>query len=436
MSAPAIRVENVSKVYRIGQRLDATRTMAGALTGFVTSPLRNLRRLRALARFRGDEDEMAGEVVWALRDVSFTVDRGEVLGVIGRNGAGKSTLLKVLARITAPTTGRVTLDGRISSLLEVGTGFHPELTGRENVYLNGSILGMSRSEIDAKLDEIVDFSGVEKFIETPVKYYSSGMRVRLAFSVAAHLEPEILLVDEVLAVGDIEFQRKCIGKMGEVSRAGRTVLFVSHSMTAVASLCDRGIWIEGGTIRSEGPIDAIISAYLSAAETETEVDISGRSDRIGDGKVRFTDLTVTGSAARGTPGQVLSGAPAEISLYFEKPAPIAIAKAEFTVVVNDAYQNPLFACATHLHGNITGLPSEGCVRFKIDRFPLSAGEYKLRVHCAVNDEVSDLIEEAGRLTVYSGDFYGSGRLPRADRHGVFLVDYDWSVEALNGESGA
>jgi len=263
MSETAIKVEHLSKRYRIGTQDEVHDTFAGALSAFVRSPIKNLRRLRGLSRLEAGE---ADDIIWALKDVSFEVQRGEVLGIIGRNGAGKSTLLKILSRITEPSSGRAVINGRVSSLLEVGTGFHPELTGRENVYLNGTILGMRKAEIDRKFDEIVDFSGVEKFIDTPVKFYSSGMRVRLAFSVAAHLEPEILLIDEVLAVGDASFQKKCLGKMGDVALGGRTVLFVSHNMAAMRSLCERVILLLDGKIDFIGSAESAINTYLHTAK--------------------------------------------------------------------------------------------------------------------------------------------------------------------------
>jgi lipopolysaccharide transport system ATP-binding protein len=245
----AIEAERLSKRYRIGQLQAAYGTLRDSL-------------VRTTARLTGREDEQARQEIWALRDVSFGVHEGEALGVIGRNGAGKSTLLKVLTRITTPTSGRAVIRGRVGSLLEVGTGFNPELTGRENIFLNGSILGMKRREIQRKLDDIVEFSGVEKFIDTPVKRYSSGMSVRLAFSVAAHLEPEILLVDEVLAVGDAEFQQRCLGRMEEMSGTGRTVLFVSHNMQTINQLCDRAIWLQDGTIVEDGEPSDVITHYL------------------------------------------------------------------------------------------------------------------------------------------------------------------------------
>ena len=230
------------------------------------------------------------EDFWALRDVSFEVKRGEVVGVIGRNGAGKSTLLKILSRITEPTEGRIEIEGRVASLLEVGAGFHPELTGRENIYLNGAILGMRRGEIKAKFDEIVAFAEVEKFLDTPVKHSSSGMYVRLAFAVAAHLEPEILIVDEVLAVGDAEFQKKCLGKMGDVARGGRTVLLVSHQMAAVENLCQNGILLHCGRVDFRGPAADVIAAYAKEGARLTSVSLIDRSDRLGNGVIRFVDF--------------------------------------------------------------------------------------------------------------------------------------------------
>lgn len=257
----ALVISNISKRYRLGEREAKADSLMAALRKGVGAPLRNLRRLRGLSVGASEDD--GDSVLWALRDINLSVNRGEVVGIIGRNGAGKSTLLKVISRITVPTSGRIEVFGRVSSLLEVGTGFHPELTGRENIFLNGSILGMSKREIEASFDEIVEFSGVGRFLDTPVKRYSSGMYVRLAFSVAAHLEPDILIIDEVLAVGDAEFQAKCLGRMGEVSeKDGRTVLFVSHNMSAVRSLCPRCVWIDGGGVVMDGPSEQVVEAYL------------------------------------------------------------------------------------------------------------------------------------------------------------------------------
>jgi lipopolysaccharide transport system ATP-binding protein len=253
MGDVAIRVSGLSKQYRIGASRKSYSTLRDTVTDAVGGMVRSL---------RGNGVRQPDDTIWALKDVSFEVKRGEVLGIIGRNGAGKSTLLKILSRITEPTCGEVDVYGRVGSLLEVGTGFHPELTGRENVYLNGAVLGMRRREIQGKFDEIVDFSGIEKFIDTPVKHYSSGMYMRLAFAVAAHLEPEILLVDEVLAVGDAEFQKKCLAKMGEVAKEGRTVVFVSHNMTAIKSLCQRGILLGGGREILSGTAEDVVRLYF------------------------------------------------------------------------------------------------------------------------------------------------------------------------------
>ncbi|MCR4405504.1 MAG: ABC transporter ATP-binding protein [Anaerolineae bacterium] len=261
MSDIAIRVEGISKQYHIGKKREKYATLRDTLTDVLAAPFR-----RASKLLRGQATGAAelDETIWALKEVSFEVGRGEVVGIIGRNGAGKSTLLKILSRITEPTEGYAEIHGRVGSLLEVGTGFHPELTGRENIYLNGAILGMKRVEIDHKFDEIVAFSEVERFIDTPVKHYSSGMYLRLAFAVAAHLEPEILLIDEVLAVGDAAFQKKCIGKMGSVAKEGRTVVFVSHNMGAITQLCERTLWLDEGRLRLSGLSSDVVAAYLSS----------------------------------------------------------------------------------------------------------------------------------------------------------------------------
>lgn len=261
MSDPVIKVQNLSKRYRLGLKEKQADTLVGQISQIIRSPYENLKRLRDLNKF-GVEDE---SVFWALKDVSFEVKEGEVLGIIGKNGAGKSTLLKILSQITEPTSGKIEIHGRVASLLEVGTGFHPELSGRENIYMNGTILGMTRKEIDSKLDEIIDFSGVEKFIDTPVKFYSSGMKVRLGFSVAAHLDPEILIIDEVLAVGDYEFQKKCLGKMEDVSKnQGRTIIFVSHQMDAIRNLCSKCLLLKNGYIVGNGETNSVISSYIGS----------------------------------------------------------------------------------------------------------------------------------------------------------------------------
>jgi len=302
----AIKVENISKCYRIGLKEDRHDTFGMSMFNFIKSPLKNYRKYRALYKFddmKFDQDanldNNPSDIVWALRDVSFDVKEGEIVGIIGLNGAGKSTLLKILSKITVPTSGRATIRGRISSLLEVGTGFHPELSGRENVYLNGTILGMRKKEIDRKFDEIVDFSGIEKFIDTPVKRYSSGMKMRLAFAVAAHLEPEILLIDEVLAVGDARFQDKCLDKMKDVGRHGRTVLFVSHNMPAVTRLCPRTIMLNGGRVQLDDSSHRVVSAYLHTDKaTKAERAWHDLREAPGDEVVRLCSVRVRNKDGR------------------------------------------------------------------------------------------------------------------------------------------
>ncbi|MCX7609820.1 MAG: ABC transporter ATP-binding protein [Anaerolineales bacterium] len=310
-----IAVENLGKRYRIGLTPQKYQTLSEKLTNALSAPLRAIRGVRSPMAD-------AADTIWALRDVSFEVEEGQVLGIIGRNGAGKSTLLKILSRITEPTTGRAILRGRVGSLLEVGTGFHPELTGRENIFLNGAILGMKRAEIERKFDEIVAFSEVEQFLDTPVKRYSSGMYLRLAFAVAAHLEPEILVVDEVLAVGDAEFQRKCIGKMSDVAQAGRTVLFVSHNMSAILRLTQEAILLEKGRLKLRGPSAEVVDAYLSAGNAGAGERI-WESDEVPAEAAPFRPIALRVRDARGSVTEtVRSVEPFSIEMEYELTAPI------------------------------------------------------------------------------------------------------------------
>src|SRR2546428_1113028 len=286
----AIRVEGLSKRYCIGASQEPYYTLRETLTESLARPLRQLWSFFSPNGAAATTPEASS--IWALKDVSFEVKRGEAVGIIGRNGAGKSTLLKILSRITEPTEGRINIHGRVGSLLEVGTGFHNELTGRENIYLSGAILGMKKAEIGRKFDEIVAFAEVQRFVDTAVKHYSSGMYLRLAFAVAAHLEPEILLVDEVLAVGDVVFQRKCLGKMGDVARQGRTILFVSHNMAAVESLCSTAYLLENGRVIDEGPTQTVVQHYLQSAASMASIPLDQREDRTGDKSVRFISLSL------------------------------------------------------------------------------------------------------------------------------------------------
>lgn len=312
MSDIMVAAEGLGKKYRLGAKVEGNRTLRESLVDAVTGPFRGWGRPsgRAFSASAGSRDE-----IWALREVSFQVSRGDVVGVIGRNGAGKSTLLKILSRITEPTEGHAAVRGRIGSLLEVGTGFHPELTGRENIFLNGAILGMRKAEIARKFDEMVSFAEVERFLDTPVKHYSSGMYLRLAFAVAAHLEPEVLVVDEVLAVGDAQFQKKCLGKMSAVSKEGRTILFVSHNMTAVSSLCGRAIWLDQGRIVAEGATADVVSSYLKAGAPPCHERRWVAETAPGNGNVRFRRVRLVPKNGDGA-DEISVGTPFDLEFEF------------------------------------------------------------------------------------------------------------------------
>ncbi|HAN39426.1 MAG TPA: hypothetical protein DCQ29_11035 [Chitinophagaceae bacterium] len=296
MSDVAIKVENLSKLYRIGVEHQKSDTFVSNLVKLFTAPISNFKRIKNLSNFKDITDDPS--IFAALSDINFEVKKGEILAIAGHNGAGKSTLLKILSRITEPTSGQIEINGRVSSLLEVGTGFHPELTGRENIYMNGTILGMRKKEIDRKLDEIIAFSGISKHIDTPVKFYSSGMKVRLGFSVAAHLEPEILIIDEVLAVGDVAFQKKCLGKMDDVAHSGKTILFVSHNMQAVRALCNSGLLLKGGTVFYRGSVEETTILYdktLREQDFTNLAELTSSDKRRGLGTARFNAIDLVDS---------------------------------------------------------------------------------------------------------------------------------------------
>ena len=405
MSRPVITIDKLCKAYRIGQKARPASTFREALARAAAAPLR---------RFRGGAAERSGgasQPFWALKDVSMEVARGEVVGIIGRNGAGKSTLLKVLSRITEPTSGRIRMRGRVASLLEVGTGFHPELTGRENVYLNGAILGMKKSEIARRFDAIVAFAGIDKFLDTPVKWYSSGMYVRLAFAVAAHLEPEVLIVDEVLAVGDADFQKKCLGRMREVSAGdGRTVLFVSHNMAAVASLCSRAVLLEGGRVAGTGPSADVIQSYLAHLHDTSAGDVARRTDRTGNGALRFTSFHMEDFAGRRVPVLASGQDVVFVFGYARDPArPPETADIGFSF--HDVYDNPVFVLfSSYLGRRFADLPPKGFFRCAVRRFPLSRGRYTVGARAyAGGDEADWLREGIAQVEVIDGDFYGTGQ---------------------------
>ena len=413
---PIIKVEHLGKQYRIGARQETYDTLRDSIAGAVRSPLK---------LFRGG-DQSANNTIWALEGVSFEVSPGEVLGIIGRNGAGKSTLLKILSRITDPTTGQVELYGRVGCLLEVGTGFHPELTGRENVYLNGSMLGLNRRDIERKFDQIVDFAGVDRFIDTPVKRYSSGMYVRLAFAVAAHLEPEILIVDEVLAVGDAAFQKKCLGKMGDVAHEGRTVLFVSHNMAAIQSLCKRALLLHGGHLVADGDCKRVVDEYLQIVDQVSDLSLGERSDRKGSQSLRFIGFELRDSQGICVPCGS-SGQDMLISLEYESTARTALQNVHVALGVHGRFDENLFHLSTGVNGfDFETVPAKGRIICRIPRLPLQAGRYTFNLFCTVGGEVADWIENAGMIEVEAGDFFGSGKLPPAAQ-GAFIVQHSWSV---------
>jgi lipopolysaccharide transport system ATP-binding protein len=412
----AIRVEGLGKRYRIGER-ERYRALRDTLADAIKAPLR---------RLQSGAESKVDNTIWALRDVSLEVAPGEVFGVIGHNGAGKSTLLKILSRITEPTEGRAELRGRVGSLLEVGTGFHPELTGRENIYLNGAILGMQRAEIARRFDEMVAFAEVERFIDTPVKRYSSGMYLRLAFAVAAHLEPEILLVDEVLAVGDAAFQKKCLGRISDVAREGRTVLFVSHNLPSIEKLCQRVVVIDGGRVVMQGDPVACIAAYLGArTEPKPAVDLAAvpRLDRRLVPVYTSLDLQDGG----GTPiSAVGCGEPLEFHLRYSAPAEIA--NPSFGIVISNAMGTPLFFLQTRSQlGLWDKAPAEGRVICRLDEVPLVPGEYLLTIGCMTGERQLDLLEHVASFSVEPRDFFNSGYLPD-HLNGPTLIRADWDLQ--------
>lgn len=401
---PAISVRNLGKRYRVGRAAarGPYRTLRESLAQAATAPLR---------RLRGETDG-ASEDFWALKDVSFDVQPGEVVGIIGRNGAGKSTLLKILSRITTPTVGEVEINGRVGSLLEVGTGFHPELTGRENIYMNGSILGMSRREIARRFDQIVSFAEVERFLDTPVKRYSSGMYVRLAFAVAAYLEPEILVVDEVLAVGDADFQKKCLGRMRDVSRSGRTVLFVSHNITCIESLCDRCCHYADGRLLRIGPCLEVVRNYYESSQTATDafVELSQHKGRTANSQTVMTSVELRNDFARPA-RQVAMGESLLVHVEFSARPPIR--QPVLGVVVKTSLGAPVFGVNNRF---IPGFDLDcqsprAAIECRLDQVPLMPGVYWLDLWFGDAHRDIDVVYEAASFEVTAADVFSSGKLP-------------------------
>jgi len=420
----AIKTEKLSKRYRIGSREQSHDTLLGAATSIISKPARNLKRIRRLSKFDDTTSDIP-DTIWAIRDVSFTVEAGEALGIIGHNGAGKSTLLKILSRITHPTTGQVSLNGRVSSLLEVGTGFHVELTGRENVYMNGSILGMSKKEIDRNFDEIVDFSGIEKFIDTPVKRYSSGMNVRLAFSVAAFLEPEILIVDEVLAVGDAEFQRRCLGKLTATAGEGRTVVFVSHNLTAITNLCHRALLMESGKLVLDGEPSGVISSYLERL-SDSPIPIGHIRDRRGDQRYRVVDLWFSDTQSGDRLTNVQAGRSVDVNVKIEARTDEHV-QGVCNLHINSLDGQKIFTLTNLSMGETISFSDQQVITYRIPQFPLLGGDFIITVYVAEGKPgqytVLDHISDAVPFTVLGGDFHGSGHLLKPESAGIFTTPY-------------
>ena len=405
----AITAENISKQYRLGE----------VGTGTISHDLN-----RAWAKMRGKEDPFLkigdsndrstkgeSDYVWSLKDINFEIEKGDAVGIIGRNGAGKSTLLKLLSRVTKPTTGHFEVQGRIASLLEVGTGFNPEMTGRENIFLNGAILGMRRNEIKRKFDEIVDFAGVERYIDTPVKRYSSGMYVRLAFAVAAHLESEILIVDEVLAVGDAEFQKKCLGKMGDVSKGeGRTVLFVSHNIGAVKTLCDKGIYLRDGLIEYQAEIEDTISKYLITTAGSFDEPILSRADKVGNLKVEVVDVIFKNKHDQRT-SEILSGDPLRVELIIANHANLNLNELIIACNFTDKYENRIVSWVTDEMPFHLNNPDK--IILDIPNFNLRAENYLFSYQISHKttspNDFCDTLHNAASMTVVESDFFSAGR---------------------------
>jgi lipopolysaccharide transport system ATP-binding protein len=434
MNQPIIEITGLGKKYRIGAHKEPYLSLRDELA----KPFRRLfshstahRPPSTDAPPTGSPSPVSPPTVhrppstdfWALKDVSFSVNQGEAVGIIGRNGAGKSTLLKILSQITPPTEGKITCRGRIASLLEVGTGFHPELTGRENIYMNGAILGMRRAEITRKFDEIVAFAEVEQFLDTPVKRYSSGMYVRLAFAVAAHLEPEILIVDEVLAVGDAEFQKKCLGKMQDVAKGGRTVLFVSHNMAAVEVLCSHGLLLRHGQVEDVGPIRKVVSTYMSGMRAVATMAISERTDHEGNKKARIVTLDVTAMRA-GKTTKPSTGA----SLIFDLGYKVfhTIDNPVFYITIWNDKKVQIIHLNTRMAGfPVSSLRQPGTIRCEISKCPVPPGVYTVNVAIGSTDGFADRIESAMTLEVSEGAYFDSTDTT-AYGWAQCLVEHAWS----------
>lgn len=419
--ATAIEFNNISKLYRLGTV--NTGTLAHDLKRWWTMNVRGKEDPYLTIGETNDRSRKGdSEYVWALKNIDFKVEQGDVVGIIGKNGAGKSTLLKILSKVTAPTTGTIRARGRIGSLLEVGTGFHPEMTGRENIYMNGAILGMTKQEISKKLDEIIDFSGCERYIDTPVKRYSSGMMVRLGFAVAAHLDPEILVVDEVLAVGDAEFQKKAIGKMQDVSRGeGRTVLFVSHNMTAVKNLCHNGIVLNNGRIAFNGNINDVIDFYLNGQTERSKIKISEIQERQGNRSIFFNDIRCYDSDGQERDiFRIGESITIEIAITTDDRFDRSN-NSRVDIGINNNLGERIAWLSTFIFSDKAN-PQNGTIKFHIPHINLQQGTYNINLYSTVDDNIADWIQNVAKLQIEPFDYYHTGRDIPFDQ-GQFIIDY-------------
>lgn len=424
MPQTVIKLDNISKQYRLGTV--GTKTLRGDLQRWwyrikgKEDPTLKIGQSNQLNK-SALRDGNLNDYVWALKDINLELKQGEILGIIGKNGAGKSTLLKLLSRVTGPTTGEIKVKGRIASLLEVGTGFHPELTGRENIFLNGAILGMTKAEIRSKFDEIVEFAGVVKYIDTPVKRYSSGMYVRLAFAVAAHLEPDILVVDEVLAVGDAEFQKKAIGKMQDVSRGeGRTVLFVSHNMASIQNLCSKTIVLKNGQIDIMGETSNVINHYLSNF-FYSHTKLSKIKKRNGNGEVLFNDIVIKGSKLKD--GLIETFSDFEIKLDFNKMIDFSSRAIRIDVGINNNIGDRIAWLSSNMV-KYTFRKATNTITFHVKDNPLAPGEYSCNLYCEIDGTVSDWLVNVYSFTIAERDYYSTGRLIPKNQ-GNILLNYEF-----------
>lgn len=427
MNKVVIDIKNLSKKYKLGTISSGTlrQDIASYWARICNKEDPNLK-----VNFLSNQNILSKDNVMVLKDINLQIQRGEIIGVIGKNGAGKSTLLKILSRITAPSQGTVNIKGRVASLLEVGTGFHPELTGRENIYLNGAILGMTKNEIDDRLGDIIQFSGIQSYIDTPVKRYSSGMTVRLGFSVAAHLEPDILLVDEVLAVGDIKFQKKCLSKIQDISHSGITVIFVSHNLSSIKALCEKTVCLDEGQIFCTGETDYVIKKYYEKNFiSQIKIPLEDRRDRKGNGRFLFNSICFENNDKQSN-GIIISGETLKISINYKLVNYNNNSNIIVSIGVKSYFGEYLLLFRNDFTDETIKVSQNDTIICTIPNFPLIAGKYVIDLHSTVDNEILDFIETAAVINVVEGNFFGTGK-QKHSAFGPFLAKHNWSAVKNN-----